>query len=355
MAAEALGLGPVAWYCENDVHASKLLAVRLPGIANHGDLKTVEWERVEPVDVVVAGYPCQGESLAGKRKGEDDDRWIWPWIACALRVLRPRLILAENVSAHLSLGFGRVLNDLAAAGFDAEWRTLRASDVGACHQRDRIFWAAWPTADTVCHQPERLGGSGQLVKSQRERERARLRNGNGFGMPLGVAVRTLPTPTVGDAASSRNSTANRSRTPPTGLHKGDTLTDALSRWGVYADAIARHAEVFGRPAPSPTDDDGRLSPAFVEFMMMLPEGWVTDLDLPRTAQLRLLGNAVVPRQATVAWGSLLGVDLPACPPARLPACRRHAHGTARALGADPTSPQPSDASDFRRQRSGSAR
>jgi hypothetical protein len=96
--------------------------------------------------------------------------------------------------------------------------------------------------------------------------------------------------------------------PDSTHHDGTTLADVAyeGSWGVYGAAIEHHAEVLGRPAPAPTDEQGRLSPAFVEWMMMLPEGWVTDVDISRTAQLKLLGNAVVPAQAAAAWGSLLG-------------------------------------------------
>jgi DNA (cytosine-5)-methyltransferase 1 len=167
LAAETLGAGDLAWYAEKDRDASIVMAARWPGVPNLGDLTAVEWERLERVDVLVAGYPCQGESLAGKRLGADDERWIWPHIACAIRLLRPRLVLLENVAAHLSLGFRTVLGDLASAGFDARWTTLRASDVGACHRRDRLFVVAYP----VGCEPERQGGSGQLVGPERERER----------------------------------------------------------------------------------------------------------------------------------------------------------------------------------------
>lgn len=142
LAAEALGLGPMAWYSEVDRDACKVLDARWPGVENLGDLTAVEWERVEPVDVLVAGYPCQPFSFAGRRKGTTDERHLWPHIRCALRLLRPRLVLLENVAGHLSLGFDRVLADLAADGFDASWTTLRASEVGACHRRDRLFIAA---------------------------------------------------------------------------------------------------------------------------------------------------------------------------------------------------------------------
>lgn len=138
-----MGLNPdLRWYAEIDKDACVVLGQRYPDTPNLGDLTKVEWSEVEPVELLVAGYPCQTESLAGKRLGHEDDRWIWPDIADALRVLRPRVALFENVAAHLSLGFRRVLGDLAALGFDVEWSTFRAADVGACHQRDRLFIAA---------------------------------------------------------------------------------------------------------------------------------------------------------------------------------------------------------------------
>jgi len=73
----------------------------------------------------------------------------------------------------------------------------------------------------------------------------------------------------------------------------------MTNWGPYADAIHRWEQILGRPAPSPTDQRG-LNPAFVEWMMGLPEGWVTGLGLSRPAELKMLGNGVVPQQAALA-------------------------------------------------------
>lgn len=164
LAAEAI-LGPLthAWHAEIDPHASQVLAHHWPDTPNLGDLTAVDWTRVEPVDVLTAGYPCQPLSLAGRRAGLTDERWIWDDVFAAIRDLRPRLVLLENVAGHLSLGFGRVLGDLASAGFDAEWGCFRASDVGAPHRRERVFIAAWPAADTesLGHRdarPARVGG-----------------------------------------------------------------------------------------------------------------------------------------------------------------------------------------------------
>ena len=189
LAFSMMGLEPdLRWYAEIDPHACKVLERHVPGVPNLGDLKVIEWERVEPVDALVAGYPCQPFSHAGTRKGTDDPRHLWPWIACALRVLRPRYAFFENVATHLGLGFDEVLSDLAAIGFDAEWTTLRASDVGACHQRDRLFIVATDTQSP---------GSG-LVGGGRYDEGWRTGSGGGAGLQ-----QQGPPPHLGDAAGDR--------------------------------------------------------------------------------------------------------------------------------------------------------
>jgi DNA (cytosine-5)-methyltransferase 1 len=73
-----------------------------------------------------------------------------------------------------------------------------------------------------------------------------------------------------------------------------------AEWGAYEPAIRRWERILGRPAPTPVDDRQRLNPVFVEWMMGLPDGWVTDSDLSRKDQLRMLGNGVVPQQAALA-------------------------------------------------------
>ena len=243
---------------------------------------------------------------------------------------------------------GRVLGDLADLGFDAEWHGLRVSDLGGCHGRFRVFVLAYAHDAGLQGQPDQAGAApaglhGHSVAgagrpdltptssdangagahgtggvdlrttvallptpaaglfndgesadkwlARRERVKLTARNGNGMGMPLSVAVRLLPTPTT----TQRGTDANL-----------DTREGARAPyWGKYAAAIARHEEVFGRPAPEPTElgphGKPRLSARFVEWMMMLPAGWVTDVPgVTRNQALRALGNGVVPAQAAAA-------------------------------------------------------
>ena len=127
------------WQSEIEPYCVKVLQKHWPHVQNLGDINGIEWERVEPVDVICGGYPCQPFSVAGARNGAEDARHLWPRFADAIRVLRPRYALLENVTGHLSLGFGDVLADLAACGYDTQWDCVPAAAVGAPHLRDRVF------------------------------------------------------------------------------------------------------------------------------------------------------------------------------------------------------------------------
>ncbi|WP_217705948.1 DNA cytosine methyltransferase [Verrucosispora sp. NA02020] len=145
LAVELVLGGRLTWYAETDRHAATVLAHHLPGVANLGDIGTVDWTRVPPVDIVTAGFPCQDISNAGRRAGiTGAHSSVWNHVADAVRVLRPRLLFVENVAALLRRGLDVVHRDLATIGYDTSWLCLRASDVGAAHRRDRLFLLATP-------------------------------------------------------------------------------------------------------------------------------------------------------------------------------------------------------------------
>ena len=108
------------------------------------DLKTFPWESFRDcVDLLTGGYPCQPFSAAGKRLGADDPRHLWPHIASGIRLLRPRLCFFENVEGHISLGLRDVLRELGELGYRATWGIFSAAEVGAPHQRKRVFILAY--------------------------------------------------------------------------------------------------------------------------------------------------------------------------------------------------------------------
>lgn len=125
-----------------------ILAHRFPGVPNLGDMKKLDWHNVPPVDVFTAGYPCQPFSHAGRRRGTDDPRHLWPFIREAVRVLRPSYTFLENVDGHRSLGFDRVVGDMAEDGMHVRWVVLPASGVDAPHQRKRLFMLITPDTES---------------------------------------------------------------------------------------------------------------------------------------------------------------------------------------------------------------
>ena len=133
----------VIWQSEIDPYASAVLKKHWPEVPNHGDIRTIRAGTVERPDVLCGGFPCQDISNAGKRAGIDGERsGLWAEYTRVIGELRPRYVIVENVAALLGRGLERVLGDLAALGFDAEWHCIPASAVGAPHRRDRLWIVA---------------------------------------------------------------------------------------------------------------------------------------------------------------------------------------------------------------------
>ena len=137
----------VIWQSEIDPYCNKVLKKHWPEVINHGNIKDIDWGTVERPDIICGGYPCQPFSTAGKRRGTDDPRHLWPWVRDAISALRPKYAILENVRGHLSMGGLQVIGELAEIGYDAEWRVVSAAGVGAPHRRDRIIIVAYPNGD----------------------------------------------------------------------------------------------------------------------------------------------------------------------------------------------------------------
>ncbi|MEU5961644.1 DNA cytosine methyltransferase [Micromonospora parva] len=114
-----------------------------PEVPCHDDVRTaLTWWRSQPrppVDVVAGGYPCQPESLAGPRRGTDDERWLWPEMARIVHALRPRYVIGENVLGHRTRGLRFVLRDLQRLGYTSRAGVVRACEMGTPHPRPRLF------------------------------------------------------------------------------------------------------------------------------------------------------------------------------------------------------------------------
>lgn len=299
------------WQAELDPHAATVLAHHWPGAPNHRDLTTTDWAAAETPDVMCFGFPCQDISSAGRRAGIEGDKSAL-WFACAdaVRVVRPRHLLVENVGALLVRGIDRVLGDLAEMGYDTRWGCLRSSEVGAPHRRERVFIAA-ALADPRSPGTGRHPGTAPRTQEPDRRRQPHHRDAPGAG---GAALanpdderrpgtgparrRGLGPADGGDAAAGIEVSGQRTHV----AHDAEGQPDAA--WGMYAAAVARWAAIHG-PPPQPRDDRGRLNPALTEWLLGYPRGWVTDRPIPRTAQLRVLGNSCQPQVAEAAARLLL--------------------------------------------------
>lgn len=138
----------VAWQVEIDPFCRDVLARHWPDVPRYGDVTELDFEELEPVDVICGGFPCQPVAVSGRQQAQDDERWLWPYFAQCVRVLRPRYVLVENSPNLLRVNEGRafseVLGDLASLGFAAEWSLFTACQVGAPHMRERLFLVAYP-------------------------------------------------------------------------------------------------------------------------------------------------------------------------------------------------------------------
>ena len=156
---ERAGVGRTVWQVEKDEWCRRVLAKHWPDAARYEDVTLVDWSTVETVEVLCGGFPCQDISLAGKGAGLAGERsGLWRWFAGAVRDLRPRFVVVENVAALLARGLGDVLADLAACGYDTEWDCIPAAAVGAPHRRDRLFVIAHTDRDGVRLEPVTVGG-----------------------------------------------------------------------------------------------------------------------------------------------------------------------------------------------------
>jgi DNA (cytosine-5)-methyltransferase 1 len=137
----------LVWWSEIDPTAVAIHQ-RHTDAPNLGDITTIDWSSIERPDIVTAGFPCQDLSYAGKGAGLDGHRsGLWWHVRDAVSVLRPGRLVVENVGALRNRGLDAVTHSLAEIGYVGSWTTVRASDVGACHRRERMFLVAHPAAD----------------------------------------------------------------------------------------------------------------------------------------------------------------------------------------------------------------
>lgn len=340
-----VGLKPL-FHAEMEPTVAEVLKLEHPEVPNLGDIKVSTWPAGH-VDLLSSGDPCQAISIAGRKEGREDPRFLWPWVRQAYRELEPDRILFENVANMISHDSGRTMAErfehLREDGYAVRWTVLGACAVGAPHHRHRWFaLAEWvggnvPAAvrvggkTAICGAPRSSGrvllaspkatdynapGTKRMERGPTARDGAGRNEGDaefwerkwkgqpdriGKGIPLGAAINLLPTPRATDGTNGGPSQRGSA---------GDLAMGSACQpqhWGKYTEAVALWESITGTQAPAPTvpgpNGGVRLNPALSEWMMGLRPGLLTDR-MNRNAALKAAGNGVVPQQAAAAWDLL---------------------------------------------------
>ena len=144
---EATGGFETSAFCDIDLYSRKVLKKHWPYVKQYEDIKGLNYERLKadglfPIDIITGGYPCQPFSVAGRKKGEEDPRHLWPEMFRLIKELRPTWVIGENVSGHIKLGLDTVLENLESEDYSARTFSISASSVGAKHKRERVWIVA---------------------------------------------------------------------------------------------------------------------------------------------------------------------------------------------------------------------
>lgn len=269
---ERTGGFETAAFCEIDKEAQKILHKHWPNVPIFEDVSSLSSKDIDgTIDVICGGFPCQDISLAGKGAGLSGERsGLWFEFHRLIQEIKPKWVIAENVSALRSRGLDDVLRSLTEIGYDAEWHCIPASAIGAKHKRDRIWIIAYPS-EQRCEQrgsdreerhllPDEIGDA-----SKGEPERQRWVRGAGTASQVNFTRLLANTSSIG---SSGQGSSGEPIYPETLINR-----EAVE---------SQHGRV---------KHIWEVEPNVGRVVDGIPKG----MDKPRQQRLKQLGNAVVPQ------------------------------------------------------------
>ena len=308
----------IEWQVEIDDYCSRVLAKHWPNVARFRDIRECGKHNLPPVDIVVGGFPCQPHSLAGKRQASNDNRDLWPEFYRIICELRPRWVLAENVSGLLSSEsgrfFGGILWDLAGIGYDAEWQVLSAVAFGAPHLRKRIWLVAYPSNGGWRLQPLQGQGSGPATYPGSNGKIQSMADPQAMADPQGNrCFTTRDTEGQHDGNACQRSESLSHTDSVEWIKRGKQQPEGGNSQRHDADSRRRGLEerqIFGSDAQQKLTTFVRDCSAYWGFEPDV--GRVANGIPDRVHRLRELGNAVVPQIANYIGGLIMEIENHAC-------------------------------------------
>ena len=293
LAAEMAGFQTVG-QCEWADYPTKVLEKHWPDVPRWRDIRTLTGESfyektgLRTVDVVSGGFPCQPFSVAGKRRGKEDDRYLWPEMLRVIRELRPAWVVGENVAGIISLALDQVLADLEGEGYACRTFVFPAVALDTPHRRDRC---------AIVAHTKGPGLQGRLIcTAQQEEKRVEGHAGaEGCKAVADVDNRSWDVRRVGELQTAETHGGTRdNHAGGTPEHGSRERRATQPRLGGMADGIS----------------------AWLDRGMSAPGHWLPEPDVPRITtrkehradRLRALGNAVVPQQFYPVFSAIAGIE-----------------------------------------------
>ena len=312
-----------AFACANLV--AKMEAGLLDAAPIWTNLKTFPWSDFrDRVDILSGGYPCQPFSAAGKRLGRDDPRHLWPWIADGIVSMRPRVCFFENVEGHISLGLREVISELEGLGYATTWGVFSAREVGAPHQRKRVFILAYRKSEGLERYNGLFAGCGESRRDASEQKgQASWGNSGGNTWPSrpGQPQHGWEPPRVvvnseikraGIRSQFCESDGGQGQALPCQSDESDRIVGNAKGWSYGQQPTEQQGRDTSGRSGEESGANNELSQAQPSlggdfdgssYRMDNAELFVTSDN--RTDELRLLGNGVVPATATRAFLTLM--------------------------------------------------
>ena len=304
-------------FVEYEDYPRRILGKQFPGVPLFGDIRDFDATPFRGVDLITGGYPCQPFSQAGKRKGKEDVRHLWPEMFRVVTQARPSWVLAENVAGHINLGLDEVLLDLESEGYTCRTLVLPACAKNALHRRDRVWVIAKRNAGDTDSSIQ--GEIGEIQGRQSAESRgvctaASGESGSDVGNPSGNGLQGCR---IRDKGSEHSEEVGQGTAESIGAGAGSSSRDVAhtdskrgrSRHSQWQDAEDARQSSRGTEhgTGNPQSHLGRRTDGLSEGLDF-PRRWgdgsweegvprVTTERKNRTHRLKALGNAIVPQIA----------------------------------------------------------
>ena len=269
-------------FCETDAYCTKVLQKNFPGIPLHGDIRELKGTDFGAVDIITGGYPCQPFSVAGKQKGVEDPRHLWPEMFRVVKESRPTWVIGENVAGHIKLGLDSVLKDLESEGYRTRTFSVSASSIGANHQRERIWIVSYSNSHTKTKRRECSPNEKTSYARKHNERRSKTNGGERYIRETGKSsseVSNSNSRLRGRWRAIGESGTDQKREFSASQKKSECGTQDIRSKVIGCHAVSGETENWWQ--------------TFSKFHR-IPDGISYELDKDRAKRIKALGNSLVP-------------------------------------------------------------